>query len=345
MIAANNCSTDELMRYNAMSSRIRLARNVRGLPFPRSGKSGSSDKMLELVKGAALAADGCFDAELYLMSRLNKAQKASYVERHIISLPLANNSETGAALVERGSESIAIMLNEEDHIREQCVVDGFDLRGAYRRLDAYDDRLISTLDIAFDEELGFLTACPTNLGTGMRASVMLFLPALRRAGAIEDALKQFKESYGLTVRGVYGEGSEAFGDAYQISNSRTLGIDEATIINQVEQAAVEMCYCERVALEKLVREKGSELADTVMRSWTMLTNAYSLSSSELIKLIIDAKMGVILGLIPIKETKSLDRIAILCSPSSLTLKIGECPPYKRDILRAELVRRILSEAK
>lgn len=334
-----------LTDFNVISSRVRLARNVQGLSFPRSGKGGMPEKMLQLVYGAKKSADKLFECDLYLMSRLSKLQRMSLVERHLISLPLANNLTTGAVILECDKENLSIMLNEEDHIREQCVVDGFNLQTAYNMVNAYDNCLLKELPIAYDSQFGFLTACPTNVGTGMRASTMLFLPALKLAGAIEDAVRKFTEDYGLTIRGVYGEGSSAHGDMYQLSNSRTLGMDEQTIIKQVAIATEELCYCERKALEKLAKDNGSAFLDKICRSYGILKFAYSISSRELMSLISDVKLGVILDILPLKDTRPLDKLIWLASPSSLTLKIGEVSAQERDILRAQLVRNILSEDK
>ncbi len=340
MKTALQCTDRELVENNVVSSRVRLARNVRGLPFPNKNTL-ASDALLEVVKGAARAAEGLFDADVYFMSRLDKAQKQLFVERHLISLPLANNDNTGAVILERGTHCMSIMLNEEDHIREQCLMDGFCLQEAYARLDRYDDALLKELPIAFDNQLGFLTACPTNLGTGMRASVMLFLPCLRRAGAIDDALATFKNEYGLTVRGIYGEGSEAFCDIYQISNSRTLGVNEKSIIATVEKAVVQMCYCERVALEKLVKEQSTKLFDGILRSYGLLMSAYSLSSQELMRLIVDVKLGVILDILPKKHTtKQFDTLANYVSKAVWRLTDVN---VQDDVWRAREVKRILLE--
>lgn len=273
--------------------------------------------------------------------------KKALIERHIISLNLANNDSSGAVIVEGDTKygGISVMVNEEDHIREQCVVDGFNLAGAFERLHRYDVNLIKSVPVAYDEQLGFLTACPTNLGTGMRASVMLFLPALKRAGAIEDALKTFKTEFGLTIRGVFGEGSEAAYDMYQVSNSRTLGVSEESIIGQVEQAAVRMCYCERVALERLVRDKQTELLDGISRSYAVLKSAYALTSKELMKLLVDVKLGVILGILPIKNTRKLDETIWSCTSSSLSIITGGNSDEERDKMRAQIVRKILAEDK
>lgn len=342
--SADECSIEELTRDNAVSSRIRLARNVRGIRF---NVRTDEDSVLfaEVVKGAKKVADGVFDARLALMSRLSDAQKKVLLERHFISLPLANNESCGAVIIERGERpEMSIMLGEEDHIREQCVVGGHALKRAYSRIKEYDTKLCRELNIACDKEFGYLTACPTNVGTGMRASEMLFLPALRRAGAIDDALKTFKDAYGLTVRGYFGEGSESAYDMYQISNSRTFGVSEQDTLEQVEQAVVRMCYCERVALEKLVREQKTQLIDGIFRSYSVLTGAYSLTAQELMRLLADVKIGVILGVLPIKNIQVPNAIIEQCS-SSLEIINGNISVDARNRARAQVVRSILAEAK
>ncbi len=343
--SAKDCSIGELIENNVISSRIRLARNVRGLEFP-SYQKVTDNRCVDLMNGAYYASQGIFNARLLPMNKLSKVQKKALIERHVISLNLANNEARGAVVLEGDKKfGISIMINEEDHVREQCVEEGFNLAKAYERLHAYDEQLIRRLPIAYDRQLGFLTACPTNLGTGMRASVMLFLPALKRAGAIEDALKTFKTEFGLTIRGVFGEGSEAAYDMYQISNSRTLGVSEESIINQVEQAVVRMCFLERVALEKLVREKQTALLDGISRSYALLTGAYTLSSQELMRLLVDVKLGVILGILPIKNTKKLDEMIWSCTSSSLSIITGGNSDEERDKMRAQIVRKILAEEK
>lgn len=330
----------ELTKFNVVSSRVRLARNIEGMSFPRAGRAEGRENLTVLYRGADAAARGLFDYNFFFMKDLAAVHKLAMVERHLISPALQLNDASGAVILEK-SEHMSVMLNEEDRVRIQCVCDGFSLRTAYRRAARYDDRLSRELPIAYDEKLGYLTACPTNLGTGMRASAMLFLPALKLAGAIETALSRFVKDYGLTVRGVYGEGSSAEGDMYQLSNTRTLGVNEENILDAVERAACEMCAHERRALDKLASEKGAELYDKVCRSYGVLTNAYMLSSSELMKLISDVKLGVILGIVPVKDTKPLDKLLVLCSAANLSMAIGERRPEERDVARAELVRQIL----
>lgn len=335
-------ATQELTRFNVISSRIRLARNIEGLPFPNAKTRVNAERMRALFAGAENAAKGLFEYDFYFMKDLTSVQKLAMVERHVISPALQQNYATGAVILEK-SQSISVMLNEEDHVREQCKEDGFNLPLAYKRINRFDDRLSAELPVAFDDRLGYLTACPTNLGTGMRASTMLFLPALKLAGSIETALTKFVKQYGLTVRGVYGEGSSALGDMYQLSNTRTLGIDEESIIEIIERATVEMCLHESRAREKLAHKQGVQLYDKVARSYGILLNAYMLTSAELMSLISDVKLGVILNILPLKDTKPLDKLLVLCSAANLALATGEADAEQRDITRATLVKSILKE--
>lgn len=341
---AEQCSIEALTCNNVVSSRIRLARNIRGLNFPKH-----IDKVdvraVELINNTMKCASKIDDVRLAMMSSLSKEQRLALVERRLISLPLANNLNSGAVILDGTKKfgGISIMLNEEDHIREQYIQDGFDLDGAYYNIKKYDDEIVASLDIAYDNEFGFLTACPTNLGTGMRASVMLFLPALKRAGAIDDALKTFKSEFGLTVRGVFGEGSDEAYDMYQISNSRTLCVSEKDIVDSLKDAVVRMCYLERVALEKLVKEQSTMLFDRIARSYGLLSSAYTLTSQELMQLLVDVKLGVILGLLPIKNMDKLNEMIWACTPNSLTIITGNNDANARDIARAKIVRQIMLE--
>lgn len=341
---ADECSADDLVKDNVVSSRLRFARNVNGLEFPHMLRN-KDVRAAALLKGAEMAAKGVFEAGVHTMAGLSDVQKKVLLERHFISLPLANNNQNGAVIIEKGKRpQMSIMVFEEDHIREQCVVDGHALGVAYARLKSYDAQLARQFEIAYDRQFGYLTACPTNVGTGMRASEMLFLPALRRTGAIDDALKTIKEAYGLAVRGYFGEGSEFAYDMYQISNSRTFGMSETDTIKQIEQAVIKLCYCERVALERLVSEENSAMFNDIGRSYGILTNAYTLTSQELMKLVVDVKLGVILGILPIKSTGVLNRIIEECS-SSLEISNKDIGVAERDKIRAQIVRRILAEDK
>lgn len=333
-----------LAYFNVVSSRVRLARNVRGMPFPSSPRRASAAALAALEEGAARAARGVFDAEILRMRELDAVRKKALVERHLISPALARNTSSGAVILER-SEGISVMLNEEDRIREQCIESGFALPEAYERISVYDDRLSEELPLAFDRDLGFLTACPTNLGTGMRASVMLCLPALRVAGELEGDLTRFVRERGLTLRGVYGEGSKAQGDMYQLSNTRTLGVTEDEIIRSVERATIELCLKDRGALERMRKEKGAALYDKALRSYGILTHAYKLTSAELMNMISDVKLGIMLEILPFNDIETLNKLLIWCSAANLTAVTGECPADERDVRRAAIVKSILNKEK
>ncbi len=331
---------NSLTRFNVISSRIRLARNVQGISFPHTYED--VEKRILLPEVVEMVLRGAFDYDFFYIRDLDDMQKKALVERHFISPALVKNAMEGAAIVEK-SGGISIMINEEDHLREQCVVDGFDLKTAYQRLRGIDDIILNRLPIIFDKKYGFMTACPTNLGAGMRASTMLFLPALRLVNAIDDTIKVFTEEYGLTIRGVYGEGSSALGDAYQLSNTGSFVRDEIEIIENVERATNALCKAEYIAREKLINERKIEIQDKVSRSFATLENAYMLSSDELLSLTSDVKLGVILDMLPLKDTRPLDKLYTLLSAASLTIKIGECTAAERDIMRAKFVREILHE--
>ena len=221
----------DLYKGNIIMSRVRLARNISGYPF--SVQDVKTAKELVKKVNRALVRTDTFD--LFFMSNLSELKLEAMKERHLISQNLIENKSCGAALINQ-DESISIMVNEEDIIREQCFMKGLCLKEAYKRLDRIDDELAKNLDLAFDNNFGYLTACPTNLGTGLRASVMMFLPALamtKRIKGLENALSKS----GITVRGYDGEGSQARGNLYQISNSVTLGVTEDEILTNLKNAA------------------------------------------------------------------------------------------------------------
>jgi len=341
---ADECTAEELTRDAAISSRIRLARNVEGRSFPRI-MTAADMGTVDVIKGAVRAAEGIFDARILTMSGLNKAEKKLLLEKHLISLPLANNDSCGAVIIEKGdSYRISVMVNEEDCIREQCVADGHSLRCAYEKLHAYDLALMRELPIAYDREFGFLTACPTNVGTGMRASQMLCLPALERTEAIDDVLKTFGNLYGLTVRGYFGEGSGASYGMYQVSNARTYGISEKETVELVISAVERICYLERVALEKLFKEHKTPLLKGIRDSYGRLAYAYSLTLPELLEKLADVRLGVILGELPVKNMAVINMLIERCITSP-EITTGGISDEERCIARANIVRKLITEEK
>ncbi len=331
----------DLYTGNIIMSRVRLARNLSGYPF----KIYNPEVAREVVKkvNRALVKEDTFN--LFFMSNLSDIKLEAMKERHLISQNLMENRDCGAALINQ-DESLSIMVNEEDVIREQCFLKGLKLNEAYKRLDRIDDALAKNLDLAFDDKFGYLTACPTNLGTGLRASVMMFLPALTESGRIGDMIKE-AERLGLTVRGQYGEGSEAEGYIYQISNEVTLGVSEYNIISEVENTVIEICRAERVYMEKLYTGKNElKTMDKTRKAFGILTNAVLLSYGEFLTHIAQVKLGAMLGMIPISDFDIIDELIISARPANICEQYGKrLSAVDRDLYRAEIVGKKLLKIK
>ncbi|MDR3319078.1 MAG: ATP--guanido phosphotransferase, partial [Clostridiales bacterium] len=262
----------------AVSSRIRLARNIAGVPFPHKLDRESA---LQLLKNLSMPLEAA-GFKLYPLASMDMIRQESLKERHLISNNLIMNAEKSGVLLDR-SEQSAIMINEEDHIRAQVILKGFELEGAYKMADKIDDLIAAHTDIAYDSRYGYITSCPTNLGTGMRASVMMFLPAISATAAIYS-LPNLLSKEALTLRGVYGEGSNAQGYMYQLSNQYTLGMSEHEIIANVTKNIYRLAEVEEHEREKLYFTQKSEITDAAMRAWGILTNAYKIAASEFMKL-------------------------------------------------------------
>ena len=329
----------DLYAGNIITSRVRLARNLKDMPFVLD--AAAAKEVVKKVNRALVRTD---TFNLFFVSNLDDLTLEAMKERHLISTALINNRECGAALV-NSDESLSIMINEEDVIREQCFMKGLRIGEAYRRLDAIDDELAKYLDFAFDDELGFLTACPTNLGTGMRASVMMFLPALTESGKIKRVIEEVS-AFGLTVRGLYGEGSKAEGCMYQISNEITLGISEYDIIKSVEETVLSICKLERETEEKLYVKKELITMDRAKKAYGVLTNAVLLPYSEYLSLIARVKLGAMLGMINISDVNALDDLTVSVRPANLCAQYGRpMSDVDRDLFRAEVVGKKLEKLK
>jgi len=323
-----------------ISSRIRLARNVLGLNFPNA-YTGRSEALFSVMQRVENCVRGLFDYDFIFMSKLQNEKKLALVAQHLISPALVKNSATGAVILEKKNE-ISIMLNEEDHIRAQCIVQGFELDRAYRRINEIDDKICSALPIAFDKQFGFLTACPTNVGTGMRASTMLFLPALKMSGLLEGKVGEVVKRNGLTLRGVYGEGSASLGCMFQLSNTATLGQSEAEIIGFVKTATNDICLLEEAERKKLLAS-GYKFSDKLHRSFGILTNAILLDSKEFLELVAEVKLGIILNILPQIELKSIDKLLILSGSAVLSSLTGAVNTEQLDFARAKLARELLTK--
>ncbi len=319
-----------------ISTRVRLARNLARMPFPACMNPEQKRQAAEAVVGAL--PEGEF--RVIDMHALPHITALSLVERHLIS-PEFSRQEEGSVLCLSEDESVSLMIGEEDHLRIQVMCPGLDLDSAYRTADELDTTLDSRLHFAFDDRLGYLTQCPTNLGTGMRASLMLHLPALQEGGAIQQ-LANTVSKLGLTIRGLYGEGSKPEGSIYQLSNQVTLGISESAAIENLKGIAGQIIREERAGREDLCRNPHFE--DRVWRSLGILRTARLLRGDEFMSLISNLRVGVSLGVI---EGLSLDRISGLIGDAQpatvMAMKGEELEPAERDAVRAALVRERLAD--
>jgi protein arginine kinase len=317
-----------------LSSRVRLARNIDGYPFFLQ-----DERAALITKTVSETLKKIDKFQLFRMIKLEDSMATALVERHLISPDLVKNKNAGAVVIS-DDEKISVMLSEEDHLRLQCILSSFSLDEAFERISRIDKTLSSELNFAFSNKYGYLTSCLTNLGTGMRASVMMFLPALTLSGSLEQCFAGITR-LSMAVRGVYGEGSEASGFIYQISNQRTLGITEQEIIQSVKAAAMHIINSEIKAREFIFSSMPDEIKDRILRSYGTLTKCHKLSYKEFMNLISYVKLGVYYKMFTQKDTEEIGRLIIETGPANIGIKLLEDTPLERDKLRAEEVRRRL----
>lgn len=320
-----------------LTSRIRLARNLRDEPFPgwatREQRASTLEELRPAVEALAPMKDGFSQA----LGDLSSVQKQVLVERHLISREHAARGDGSAAVIER-RQMYSLMLNEEDHLRMQAIRPGLELREAYEGLSALDDELAQALPYAFDPKLGYLTTCPTNLGTGLRASAMLHLPGLVLSDQIGQVL-QAVNKIGLAVRGIYGEGTESLGNLYQISNQSTLGESEDTIIRRLERVISQVAEHERNAREKLLEDDPDMVADKIGRAYGVLRHAWVIDSKEALNHVSLLRLGADLGFFAHETMRLADALLMDIQPAHLQLHSGrKLSPEERDAIRAEIIR-------
>jgi protein arginine kinase len=328
-----------------ISSRIRIARNLRNHPFPMLATNQQSrevmDKMLDVARSGKLDGIGQFD--VFILSELNELEKKVLVEKHLISPNLANESRGGALILDN-SESVSIMINEEDHLRIQCLYPGFQVKEGWEFAGRIDDIFEQSVDYAFDERRGYLTSCPTNVGTGIRASLMMHLPALVLTQQINRILSAITQ-VGLAVRGLYGEGSEAVGNLFQISNQITLGQSEEEIIDNLHSVARQIIEHEKAARDRLMAESRIRIEDRVRRSFGILSHASIMESKEAAQRLSDIRLGIDLDLIQDVSPKVMNELMVMTQPGFLQQLFEEkMNPEQRDIRRAELIRQQLTKS-
>ena len=326
-----------------MSSRIRLARNLKGIPFPHRGETSVTNDVLNKVF-EAIEKTGFFKNGLIAkMSDLNEIDKQLLLERHLISKEhLQKNYPNGVAISEK--QDISIMVNEEDHLRIQILKSGFRLSECWDLVDKLDTALEKHLDFAYSPSFGYLTVCPTNVGTGMRASVMLHLPGLVMMDLINKVM-QAVIKLGLTVRGFYGEGSEVLGNLFQVSNQVTLGKSEKEIISNINRVIGLVVEHERNSRKMLCQKNQELVKDKIGRAFGILANAHIISSKETISLLSILRMGMDTGLLSDCDSCNINELFILSQPAHLQKQSGQLlDPETRDVKRADLLRQRLRKS-
>lgn len=328
-----------------MSSRVRLARNLAGFPFPNAADNEERQDVLDLVTRAAAGAELAPNLVTLELARLPDVDRYALVERHLISKQLAHGDAPRAVILSSPDEWLSVMINEEDHLRIQAIHAGLDVRAAHTAADAVDDKLESRIDYAYSNELGYLTACPTNVGAGIRVSVMLHLPALRLTGDIDKVRRAVKDMK-HTVRGFYGEGSDVVGDFYQISNHTTLGKTEGEIVDFMEtQLAPTIIGYERKAREKMLNARRTHLEDKVHRAFGALLHARLLTSDEALEKLSLVRFGVLCGVLKGPDPRVVNDLILLTQPAHLQRVSGRTMEQgERTVARASLVRQRLGAA-
>lgn len=324
-----------------LSSRVRLARNVRGIPFPARARADERIRTCAKLHEACNHAPSLARSFFFDMGSLAPVDKAILRERRLISRELSEKGE-GSGLIVAENENTAIMINEEDHLRLQAISPGADVLSVWKRIDEVDTELEKNLNYAFSSRLGYLTSCPSNVGTGLRASVMLHLPGLNLQGEA-DAVVRGLGKIGLAVRGLFGEGSHAFGSMFQVSNQVTLGQDEESIIRHLITIVEEVVSHERNARMRLVEKKRAIIMDKVGRSVGVLTRARMLSSGEAVELLSMLRMGVEFGVVTGVTLPEINNIMLTTQPGHLQKMQKEVlGPMERDEVRADIVRQRMS---
>lgn len=321
------------------SSRVRLARNVPGISFPGHGKKADRvrayEQLLPAIQAVHVMAGGMAES----MERLTPNDKQLLVERHLISREHAAKG-AGSGFVLNREESFCVMINEEDHLRMQALRPGLQLREAWVAIDALDTALQEHTEFAFSSQYGYLTACPTNLGTGIRVSAMLHLPGLVLSEQVSQII-QAVSKLGLAVRGLYGEGTEALGNIFQVSNQMTLGESESEIVERINKVLQQVIEHEENARLSLLEKKSRVVFNHIGRAYGILSHAHTISSKETMNLLSLLRLGVDIGMLPAGSRPFVDELLLLTQPAhlqALFTKREKLSAEERDILRADVLR-------
>jgi len=324
-----------------VSTRVRLARNLQGFPFPARSSEEDRGRVFETVRVALASLTDVPDIDIWRVEDLDERQRDLLLERRVVSRELIKGSEneiTHAALALWSDDSVGIMINEEDHLRVQALTGGFDLEDTWRVVDRLDERLGELLAFAFHHEYGFLTACPTNVGTGLRASVLVHLPGLVLTREIHKVLEGISQ-VGLTYRGLHGEGSEVVGNLFQISNQTTLGKQEEDLVGHLTRLVSKVVDYERSARAMMLRDAPGVLEDKVWRAYGILRHARSLSAEEMMNLLSALRLGLSLKLLKSPRVQTLNEILVFGQAGHLAYSSGISPgDAEVDAARSAYVR-------
>lgn len=328
-----------------ISSRIRLARNIKGIPFTTKCKPEDLEKVINIMNNEVNSLG--YGLKLFRMDKIDNVTKLSLIEKHLISPEFVAKTENSItqnlkAILLNDDENICIMVNKEDHLRIQVFSAGLDLENLKNLIVEIDEKIDEACYYACDRKYGYLTTCPTNVGTGMKASVMVHLPALTITGNINKVL-QIVNSFGMNIRGLYGEGTQSLGNIYQISNNQSLGLTEDEIVKNLNIITSKIIEQERLARKNLTKEP-LELEDRICRSYGILTNARKLTSEECLKLWSDVKLGMDLGIIEGLTDLKVNKIRINSQSGNLQKYLGNnLNAYERDIERPKIIKQIILE--
>ena len=326
-----------------LSTRMRLARNLQSVPFTHRARDEQLQGVMMSVAAAAERAPGFAKSLLVRMNDIGALERQILVERHLVSHELGDGTRP-RGLLTGADERLSLMINEEDHLRLQAMTPGFQLAEAWSVADAADDELDEALDFAFSDEIGYLTSCPTNAGTGLRASVLVHLPALVLMDEIPKVLKGISQ-VGLNVRGLYGEHSEVMGNLFQISNQTTLGVSERDSIESLERVVRQILEHEERARERMMRDARVQIEDKVWRAYGTLKYCRSIQAREVINLCSAVRLGVALGMPGLCPLSVLSELLVLTQPAHLQRYAGkELTPAERNVYRAQRVREQLAAA-
>ena len=323
-----------------LSTRIRLARNLKGYRFPTSFSQSESEEIEHAIMKVFSAKDTPYNMCYFAIKNLSSLQRQILIEKHLISPTLAKKEYIGSIFL-TPNEHLSVLVNEEDHIRIQYLAPGLDLQIAHQAASDLNDYLSKQLPIAYDHQFGYLTSCPTNIGTGLRASVMVHLPALTMLKRMNQLIHTLTR-LGMTVRGIYGEGSDNLGNVYQISNQVTLGKPDSMILDELEQVIQQIVEKERLAREELLKKAPILLEDRIFRSLGTIQYARILSSEEAAACLSNIRFGVDLGLIKQISVSTLNECMILVQPGFIQQYAGTAlEPAERDLYRAKILQKQL----